>query len=156
MSYKLEKIEGIGAHFAQTLANAKVHTTKDLLQYAKKDDGLKELSARTSIPVSKLEVWANRADLMRVPGIGTQYSELLEESGVESVAELSVRNPANLLNLVTRVNAEKKLARSLPTMHVLTQWVMRAQDLATGSKSTPAPFATSNASSASYSAMASV
>lgn len=139
MSYKIEKIQGIGQHFAVLLANANIHTTDDLMKHARSDDGLKRLAERSSIPLASLEVWAARADLMRVKGIGPQFSELLEASGVESVAELSMRNAENLLNLLTRVNEEKKLSRSVPTLHTLSQWVMRAQDMVPHDKAAVKP-----------------
>ena len=139
MTYRLEKIEGIGAHFATLLANASVSTTKDLLRHAKSDGGLTRLAERTGIPLASLEVWAARADLMRVQGIGPQFSELLEASGVESVAELSMRNAENLLNLLHRVNEQKQLTRSIPTLRRLTQWVMRAQDMVPHDKALAAP-----------------
>jgi hypothetical protein len=129
MTYKLEKIEGIGGHFASLLANVNVSTTKDLLRHAQAEGGLARLAERTSIPLASLEVWAARADLMRVQGIGPQFSVLLEASGVESVAELSMRNAENLFNLLHRVNDQKQLARTVPTLRTLTQWVMRAQDM---------------------------
>lgn len=139
MTYKLEKIEGIGGHFASLLANAGVSTTSDLLRHANAEGGLARLAERTSIPLASLDVWAARADLMRVQGIGPQFSELLEASGVESVAELSMRNAENLLNLLHRVNEEKRLTRSIPTLHTLTQWVLRAQDMVPHDKALAAP-----------------
>lgn len=129
MTYRLEKIDGIGAHFAGLLANAQVSTTEDLLRHTRSDGGLARLAERTGIPLASLEVWAARADLMRVRGIGPQYSALLEASGVGSVAELSMRNAENLLNLLHRVNEEQQLTRSIPTLRALTQWVLRAQDI---------------------------
>lgn len=129
MAYKLEQIEGIGPHFAAMLANAQVLNTDHLLRHARQPDGLQLLAERTRISLALLEAWANRADLMRVSGIGPEFSELLDASGIESVAELSIRRPENLVNLLHRVNAEKKLTRTVPTERTLTKWVMRAQDL---------------------------
>lgn len=129
MAYKLEQIEGIGPHFAGILANVNVKNTDQLLRHTKDDDGLKKLAERTQISLAHLEAWAHRADLMRVNGIGPEFSELLDASGVESVAELSMRNPQNLMNLLARVNAEKRLTRTVPALRTLTKWVTRAQDL---------------------------
>lgn len=129
MAYKLEQIEGIGPHFAGILAGVKVNNTDQLLRYARDEDGLRVLAERTQISLAQLEAWAHRADLMRVHGVGPEFSELLDASGVESVAELSMRNPQNLVNLLTRVNAEKRLTRTVPALRTLTKWVTRAQDL---------------------------
>lgn len=129
MAYKMELIEGVGPHFADLLASVKVKTTNDLLKHAAQDDGLKRLSERVEIPLVSLEAWAHRADLMRVNGIGPEFSELLDAAGVESVAELSMRSPENLLNLLSRVNGEKRLTRAVPTLRTLTKWVDRAQEM---------------------------
>ena len=40
--------------------------------------------------------WVNHADLWRINGVGSEYSDLLEAAGVDSPAELAQRNAANL------------------------------------------------------------
>ncbi len=37
--------------------------------------------------------WANMADLMRIRGVGEEYSELLEAAGVDTVKELKTASP---------------------------------------------------------------
>ena len=51
--------------------------------------------------------WVDKVDLMRVPGVGPQYSDLLEAAGVDSPAELAQRNPANLAITVQEVVAAR-------------------------------------------------
>lgn len=57
MAYKLERIEGIGPHFAGILANVNVKNTDQLLRHTKDDDGLKKLAERTQISLAHLEAW---------------------------------------------------------------------------------------------------
>ena len=75
--------------------------------------------------------WVNRADLMRVKGVGEEYSDLLEAAGVDTVRELRRRNPANLLAAMMAVNNKKKLVRRLPTDAMVTRWVTNAKTLDT-------------------------
>ena len=52
--------------------------------------------------------WANMADLMRISGVGAEYSELLEAAGVDTVKELRNRNAENLAAKMAEVNDNKK------------------------------------------------
>jgi predicted flap endonuclease-1-like 5' DNA nuclease len=71
----------------------------------------------------------NRADLMRVKGIGEEYSDLLEAAGVDTVKELRNRRPTNLLKRMVDANKKKKLVRRLPTEAMVERWVAQAKEL---------------------------
>ena len=62
-------------------------------------------------------------------GVGTQYSDLLEAAGVDTTRELARRNADNLLAQLTKVNAEKKLVRQLPTRAQVESWIDAAKAL---------------------------
>ena len=40
----------------------------------------------------KILKWVNMADLYRIKGVGSEYSELLEAAGVDTIKELRNRN----------------------------------------------------------------
>lgn len=126
---KILDIEGIGPVFAEKLGAAGVKTTEALLEKGGSAKGRKELAARTGISEDKLLEWVNRADLFRIKGIGSEYSDLLEAAGVDSVPELANRKPENLVEKLTAVNAEKKLVRKLPALSLVTSWVDQAKKL---------------------------
>lgn len=94
--YPVAKIEGIGPTYAEKLLAAGIRTTAALLERAKDPRGRKALAGETGIEESKVLKWANMADLMRVRGIGEEYSELLEAAGVDTVKEL--RNPGRTIS----------------------------------------------------------
>jgi predicted flap endonuclease-1-like 5' DNA nuclease len=73
--------------------------------------------------------WVNHIDLYRVKGIGSEYAELLEQSGVDTVVELATRNPANLYQTLVSVNEAKKLVRKLPVLSQVEDWVNQAKNL---------------------------
>ncbi|CAN5860728.1 hypothetical protein BH11GEM1_BH11GEM1_21450 [soil metagenome] len=129
MTYKIEQIEGIGAHFAERLAAAGVHTSEELLAHCETMDGCRRLEATTGLPASMLMTWANQADLMRVAGIGSEFGQLLESSGIQSVKELSERKPENVVQLLDLVNEEKKLTRVVPPLKTVKRWVDRARQM---------------------------
>lgn len=126
---KLTTIEGIGPAGATKLAKAKVGSTTTLLARGGTAKGRKELAAASGVSEKVLLEWVNRADLMRVRGVGEEYSDLLEAAGVDSVPELATRKPANLLEAMATVNAKKKLVRQLPTLNKVTAWVAHAKKL---------------------------
>ena len=85
MVYKIDEIEGIGPAMGEKLMGAKIETTDDLLDRCSDPKGRDEIAAATGLSTSQLLKWTNMADLMRIKGIGRQYAELLEASGVDTV-----------------------------------------------------------------------
>ena len=71
--------------------------------------------------------WVNLSDLARVKGIGEEYSDLLEEAGVDTVAELSQRMPETLYQKMVEINQAKKLVRKIPTQADVKSWVEQAR-----------------------------
>jgi predicted flap endonuclease-1-like 5' DNA nuclease len=126
---KLLDIEGIGPVSAEKLGKAGVGSIEALLEQAGAVKGRKALAEKSGISEDKLLEWVNRADLMRVKGVGSEYSDLLEAAGVDSCAELANRKAENLLQKMTEVNAAKKLVRKLPTAAQVEDWVAQAKKL---------------------------
>lgn len=75
---KVEAIEGIGPAHAASLQQAGVATSDALLERAGPKAGRDALAAETGISGKLLLEWVNAADLMRIKGIGAQFSDLLE------------------------------------------------------------------------------
>lgn len=126
---KIVDIEGIGDKFAEKLKAHGVVTVESLLEKAATPRHRKELAAATDIPESKILEWTNRADLYRIKGIGSEYSDLLEAAGVDTVPELAQRKAANLILKLTEVNETKKIVRHLPTETQLADWIDQAKSL---------------------------
>ena len=104
---KLEKIEGVGEFYAQKLREAGIRTTQALLEKGASPQGRKEIAEKTDISGILILRWVNRVDLFRIKGVGEEYSDLLEEAGVDTVPELAQRNPENLHQGLVAVNQEK-------------------------------------------------
>lgn len=127
---KVIDIEGIGPKYADTLRGAGVKTTQTLLKRGGSAAGRKQLADQTKIDAGKLLEWVNRADLMRVKGVGEEYSDLLESAGVDTVKELATRRPDNLHAKMLEVNTAKKLVRRPPTAANVIAWVAEAKTMA--------------------------
>ncbi len=114
---------------ARTLRKTGVRTTEKLLKRAGTRSGRRELSSATGLPERTILTWVNRADLMRIKGIGEEYSDLLEAAGVETCKELRNRNAQSLLGKMTQINSRKRLVRRLPTEIMVKRWVAHAKEL---------------------------
>ncbi|MDH7569683.1 MAG: DUF4332 domain-containing protein [Armatimonadota bacterium] len=125
----LTEIEGVGEAYAAALAAVGVKSVEALLQAAATAKGRQELAEKTGISEKLILRWVNHADLFRIKGVGSEYAELLEAAGVDSVPELAQRNPANLLEALTRCNAERQRVRRLPTLSEVEAWVAEAKTL---------------------------
>ena len=129
MSKPLKEIEGIGPTYAEKLAKVGIYTVHALLDKGSTKGGRKELSEKTGISETLIMEWVNLADLFRIEGIGEEYSDLLEEAGVDTTVELSKRVPENLHAKLKEVNEQKKLVKQLPTLDLVKKWVEKAKAL---------------------------
>lgn len=125
----LSRIEGIGEIYAGQLRNAGVPSLKALLEQGSTPQGRQEVAQRAAISEKLILEWVNLADLFRIQGIGEEYSDLLEEAGVDTVPELAQRNPQNLYETLVALNLEKKLVRKLPSQVQVAVWVEQAKRL---------------------------
>jgi predicted flap endonuclease-1-like 5' DNA nuclease len=126
---QVAEIEGIGPTYATSLAAAGIQTTEDLLDAGATPAGRDRLVQATGLSHVNLLKWVNMADLMRVPGIGEEYSQLLEVAGVDTVKELRTRNPINLHKALLDASAERNLVRRPPNLSEVEAWVAAAGTL---------------------------
>jgi predicted flap endonuclease-1-like 5' DNA nuclease len=129
MMAKIIDVEGIGKKYANTLIKAGVKTTDALLKAGSTPKGRKELAEKTGITDALILRWINHVDLYRIKGVGSEYSELLEASGVDTIPELAQRKAANLAQKIVEVNKEKKLVRKLPVESQIANWIEQAKKL---------------------------
>lgn len=127
MKYKIKDIEGIGPAYAEKLELAEIRSTDDLLEHCRDAGGRKAVAERSGITEQQLLRWANHADLMRVSGIGGEYAELLEASGVDTIRELRNRASQTLAEKMKQVNEVKKLTRAVPAASTIQQWIEQAK-----------------------------
>jgi predicted flap endonuclease-1-like 5' DNA nuclease len=122
-------IEGIGPAYAEKLREVGVRSIATLLKRGGNAKGRKELAYAINIEESKMLKWVNHADLFRVRGIGSEYSDLLEAAGVDTVPELRQRNARALYETLVKTNEASRLVRKLPTADQVAEWVEQAKSL---------------------------
>ena len=129
MAKKIEDIEGVGPSYGAKLRTAGCRNVEQLLEMGCTKKGREHIAAKTGLSESNILKWVNHADLFRVKGIASQYAELLECAGVDTVKELRNRNADNLAEKMVEINKAKRLVRNVPSAKVVTGWVAQAKVL---------------------------
>ena len=131
----IEAIEGIGPANGKKLRAAGIKTCERLLTMCCDKKGRNAVSSDTGIGEGPLLEWANRADLMRIKGVGSEYSDLLEAAGVDTVKELRRRKAENLTAAMVDTNdahvkkTRKSIVRRTPSLSEVTRWIEQAKTL---------------------------
>lgn len=127
---RIDEVEGIGPAYAEKLTVAGVATTDQLLERGAKPAGRQAIADATGISATLILEWVNHADLWRLDGVGSEYSDLLEAAGVDSPAELAQRNAANLAQTFQELDAARpNWIRRLPSEETVSGWIEQAKGL---------------------------
>ena len=129
MAYKIIDIEGVGEVYAAKLTAVGIEKVEQLLEKCAAPAGRKALAEQTGIADGLLLKWANHGGMFRIKGVGPQFAELLEASGVDTVKELKHRVPENLQAKLEEVNAVKHLVRRVPALKEVVKMVEQAKAL---------------------------
>lgn len=122
MFYRISDIERVGADYARKLGKAGITTTEHLLSKTHDAGARAGLAAQTGIAEKHLIEWAAMADLMRVKGIGRQYSDLLLAVGVDSTAKLLATDPQELVRRMEKRQKARKLVGGVPKLAEVEGW----------------------------------
>ena len=124
-------IEGIGPRNAGKLGKCGIKTCEKLLEEGATRKGRNAIAKEAGLDAKQVLEWVNRADLMRVPGVSKQYSDLLEAAGVDTVKELRRRNAANLTEAMEATNSRRrnKLVKRTPSEKVVKKWIDAAKEM---------------------------
>ncbi len=129
MMTRIDKIEGIGPVYRKKLELAGISSVEALLAQCGERDARRMIAKLTGLPESRLLKWVHIADLMRVEGVGKEYSQLLDAAGVGTVRELKNRQPEMLCAKLGEVNVMKRLTRKTPVLQDVHGWIAAAQDM---------------------------
>jgi len=127
----LTKAGHIGKRYQKQLQKAGISTTEALLKNGATRKGRTQITKESGISAKLILEWVNHADLYRIKGVGEEYADLLEASGVDTVVELGKRVPENLLARMAKANSKgkKKLIRQLPGLNQVKKWIRQAKRL---------------------------
>ena len=126
---KTVDIEGIGPTYAAKLTKIGIRSVEALLKDGATEKGRKVIADTAGVSHTLVLEWVNRADLYRIKGVGSQYSDLLEKTGVDTVVELSKRTADHLYAKMGEVNNAKNLVNKMPSLAQVKGWIEQAKKL---------------------------
>jgi len=131
----LAQLRGLTASEVGALKRAGITNNVQLLDAAKTRTLERKLAKTTGITASRMREAVNRADLVRLDGLGPAGADLFENAGVNSVKELAQRNPSSLHEALVRYAASRtELGYSVPSAGQVKALVTKAV-----TATTPAP-----------------
>lgn len=121
-------IEGIGETYAKKLNKVGLVKLDDLMALTKAK--IKELSVKTKISAKLIDKWQEHANLMKIDGIGPEYSDALNQIGIDSVKELAKRTPQATFDKIVALDKSKpNVIRKLPKLEEVKSWIAQAKKI---------------------------
>jgi predicted flap endonuclease-1-like 5' DNA nuclease len=126
---RIVKLDGVGEDAARLLREAGIASASDLLKRGATRKDMQHIAQQVGVSEKLILRWVNRAGLLRIQGISSEYADLLEAAGVNSAADLARRNPGNLLQKLVEANTSHNLVPQVPTLSQVADWIEQAQAL---------------------------
>jgi predicted flap endonuclease-1-like 5' DNA nuclease len=135
---KVIEIEGIGEKYAKILTKAGIANVEDLIPLTWRE--VKELAEKTKISLKLLEKWQDQAEIIELKGVGPEYSEVLNKVGIDSIKELSYRNPQNTFDRIVKLDKEQPdVIRRIPQVEDITDWINQSKEMYEEKKTKTSP-----------------
>lgn len=127
----IDAIEDIGARHRARLNAADLSSCEALLRAGATRRGRRLIAETVGVAETRVLEWVHKADLMRIKGISTRYSQLLEAVDIDSVRKLKKCRPAQLYRSLLLENSQrrKRLVGRTPSAKQVGQWVKQARRL---------------------------
>ena len=129
-THKIAEIKGLDSGVQTKLEAGNIKTVEDLLKETATPQQRTALAKQVGVEGSQLTEWINRADLMRLKGVGTEMANLLEECGVDSCKELQHRKADHLHTKLKETNDAKHITHHAPTLAQVEEWIKEAATFA--------------------------
>jgi predicted flap endonuclease-1-like 5' DNA nuclease len=126
--YKVEQLRGATPWLSAMLRGSSIEDSDELLAACGPTAGRAALAEELGVEERRLLELCNRADLVRIRGVGRVYSDLLEFAGVDTVMELAQRNPDNLFAKMEELAGQHSVRR-LPRREDVHSWVAQAKTM---------------------------
>jgi ADP-dependent phosphofructokinase/glucokinase len=127
----ITEIKGMPLDIVHKFEASQIKTTDDLLERTATPAMRNGLAKEVGVSSSELTEWINRADLMRLKGVGRELANLLEEAGVDSTKELKHRNAEHLYERLHALNDEKHITHHAPSLKQVQDWIDEATTFST-------------------------
>ena len=129
MSVTISDIKGLQPELKTKLESEGIRNTTQFLEHTQTQKQRTELAHKVGATPVAIKELANRADLMRLTGVGGDFSNMLEEAGVNSCKELQHRVPEKLFIALEAIHTDKKIGYRAPALAQVTEWIAEAKKL---------------------------
>jgi hypothetical protein len=126
---EVEKSKDKGIEYFDKLSQMGIKSSGELLERGASPEGRKEIVNTTGISGSLILEWICISDLIRIRGINLEHIHLLKEANINSVAELSQRNPEVFQNILIGINDRIKILSKPLTVSMVRDWIEQAKKL---------------------------
>ena len=130
MHATISDLKGLQPEVKTKLESEGIRNTQQFLEHTRTQQQRTELAHKVGTTPGALKELANRADLMRLAGVGGDFSNMLEEAGVNSCKELQHRVPEKLFIALEAIHTDKKIGYRAPALAQVTEWIVKAKKLA--------------------------
>ena len=127
MLYTIDQLQGVNPRLHQQFRTLGLYTTLDLVTAA--SFGHQQLACDLGVSDKVALNFIRQAELMRIPGVATDYIALLDAAGVESVEALSESQPALLAKRLAVANESNRMVQRLPSELSVAKWIRSAKEL---------------------------
>lgn len=126
----INEMKDMAPEMAEKLTAAGIKHTDALLERARTPGDRRALAKELGCTPSELLEFVNRAELAQLKGVGRQFSDLLEDAGVDSIKELARRRPENLHAKMLEA-AEASGVKRPPRLADVEAWIEQAKAMGT-------------------------
>jgi predicted flap endonuclease-1-like 5' DNA nuclease len=129
MNATISDFKGLQPEVKTKLEFEGIRNTQQFLERTRTSQQRAELAHKVGTTPVVIKELANRADLMRLTGVGGDFSNMLEEAGVNSCKELQHRVPEKLYTTLEAIHTDKKIGHRAPSVAQVTEWIAEAKKL---------------------------
>ena len=129
MNATISDLKGLQPEVKTKLEFEGIRNTQQFLERTRTPQQRTELAHKVGTTPVVIKELANRADLMRLTGVGGDFSNMLEEAGVNSCKELQHRVPEKLYTALEAIHTDKKIGHRAPAITQVTEWIAEAKKL---------------------------
>ena len=129
MNATISDLKGLQPEVKTKLEFEGIRNTQQFLERTRTPQQRAELAHKVGTTPVAIKELANRADLMRLTGVGGDFSNMLEEAGVNSCKELQHRVPEKLYTTLEALHTDKKIGHRAPALAQVTEWIAEAKKL---------------------------
>ena len=116
MNDPMSNLKGLQPEVKTKLASQGIRTTTQLLEHTHTQKQCVELAHEVGTTLVAIKNLANRADLMRLHGVGGDFSNMLVEVGVTNCRELQHCIPEKLHTKLEKIFPDKQIGHRAPRL----------------------------------------